>query len=86
MNVKEVSYWDFIAEYLPNYESRDDVLLSDILSRVLNNEYVENVDLIYISEICDIKDARKLHLELDKSLMTEAMEAYFIQKFSTKKQ
>ncbi len=30
---ERIDYWDFICEYLPNYENRDDVLLSDILFR-----------------------------------------------------
>lgn len=41
-------YWRFIEAYLPNYYSRDDVLLSDILYRYITSdeESCEDVQMI----------------------------------------
>ena len=33
--------WHFIEEYLPNYSSRDDVLLDDILTRFIEDDGVD---------------------------------------------
>ncbi|MBR0502147.1 MAG: hypothetical protein IJJ77_02770 [Paludibacteraceae bacterium] len=33
--------WQFIEEYLPNYSSRDDVLLDDILTRFIEDDGVD---------------------------------------------
>lgn len=36
-------YWSFIETYLPDYSRRDDVLMSDILARFLDNEEIDRL-------------------------------------------
>lgn len=74
-------YWPFIEEYLPDYSRRDDVLMSDILARFLDNEEIAEEDADMIASVYgNNKDlVRQELLGLDKGLMAEAMEAYFAQ-------
>ena len=74
-------YWSFIEAYLPNYSRRDDVLMSDILARFLDNEEIAEEDAEMIASVYgNNKDlVRQELLRLDKGLMAEAMEAYFAQ-------
>lgn len=70
--------WRFIEEYLPRYYSREDVLLSDILLRYLENEDITEEDSRIIEE-CFHADKQKVLLqltELENKLMTEAMGNY----------
>jgi hypothetical protein len=66
-------YWVVIEKYYPNYDSCDDVLLSDILTRKLNGEEICEEDEEYIKDW----DVRKELFELDKRLLCEAFENYF---------
>ena len=66
-------YWAFIEKYYPNYDSCDQILLSDILARKINGEEICEEDEEYIKEW----DVRKEFFELDKELLCEAFENYF---------
>lgn len=74
-------YWSFIEAYLPNYSRRDDVLMSDILARFLDDEEIAEEDADMINRVYSNNKelVRKELLNLDKGLMAEAMEAYFAQ-------
>lgn len=66
-------YWAFIEKYYPKYYSCDNVLLSDILTRKLDDEEICEEDEEYIKDW----DVRKELFELDKELLCEAFENYF---------
>ena len=70
---RNVDYWPFIEAYYPNYDSCDQILLSDILARKINGEEICEEDEEYIKDW----DIRKELFELDKSLLCEALENYF---------
>lgn len=65
-------YWDFIEKYYPNYNHCDNVLLSDILTRKLNGEEICENDEEYIKNW----DIRKVLIDLDKQLLSEAFENF----------
>ena len=44
-STNKYGYWDTVAEYLPHYHTRNDVLLSDILVRYIEDEEVCESDL-----------------------------------------
>lgn len=67
------NYWDVIAEHLPDYYRRDDVLKSDILTRYVNDEEVYEKDLEWLPD--SKEEARKQLEELDVRLYNEAIEA-----------
>ena len=72
------SFWAFIAEWLPDYSSRDDVLESDILARYLDDEEVCEEDLKWINQCYD-GDKRLVaeHLiDLETKFAEEALSAY----------
>lgn len=66
-------YWAFIGKYYPKYSSCDNVLLSDILTKKLDDEEICEEDEEYIKDW----DVRKELFELDKGLLCEAFENYF---------
>lgn len=72
-------YWNFISAYLPDYYTNDNVLLSDMLYRYLTEDNIDQEDKEMIeSEYSNDKEkVRKYLCELDKSLMAEAMDAYY---------
>ena len=76
--------WDFIANYLPNYSSRDDVLRDDILFRYINSEDVCDEDLQWIED--DFKGDKSLVIDelirLETGFMTEAIGAYYKNEFA----
>ena len=66
-------------EYLPYYHQRDDVLLSDILSRYIDDEEVcesdlKMIELEYGSEKQAVKEAL---FRLDTRLIIEAMRVMY---------
>lgn len=67
-------YWDVVGKYLPDYQRRDDVLLSDILTRYVEGEEVIEEDLEWLPD--DKEEARKQLEELDLSLYNEAVEEW----------
>lgn len=67
------NYWSFIESYYLNYDSCDNVLLSDILTRKLKGSKICKEDKKYIKGW----DVRKELFELDKNLLCEAFENYF---------
>lgn len=70
--------WHFIEEHLPRYYSRDDVLLSDILFRYIDDEVIAKEDILMIEEHFQA-DKQKVLVsltELEKKLMAEAMENF----------
>ena len=66
-------YWDFIEKYYPHYDSCDDVLLSDILTRKLNGHEICKEDEEYING-WNVKEEL---LKLDTELFRKALENYF---------
>lgn len=73
------SFWQFIAEWLPEYSSRDDVLESDILSRYVRNEEVCEEDLKWINQCYDGYKrlvAERL-IELETKFAKEALSAFY---------
>ena len=66
-------YWDFIAEYYPNYYHCDNILLSDILTRKLDGEEICESDEEYIKDW----DVRKELMKLNKKLLVKAFENFF---------
>lgn len=71
-------YWRFIETYLPNYYSRDDVLLSDILCRYIEHEDISLEDKQRIE--ATYKDRKSLiedYIHLEKELFGEALENYY---------
>lgn len=74
-------FWGFIAEYLPNYYSRNDVLRSDILRRFLDDEELWESDLANIQREFG-SDKEKVVQELialESTFAKEALENYFSQ-------
>ena len=73
-------YWSFIAKYLPNYYSRDDVLWSDILNRYISDEDVSEEDIEYIEQTFANKDdVIEECMQLENRLFAEAIENYYSQ-------
>lgn len=74
---ERIDYWDFICEYLPNYEKRDDVLMSDILFRFVTGEQVDDNDVKCLKEKYHTKENALEALKvLDKKLFSEALDRY----------
>lgn len=73
MQSEAMNYWTFIETYYPNYDSCDQILLSDILIRKLKGEEICEEDEEYIKDW----DVRKELFELDKKLLCGAFENYF---------
>ncbi len=69
----------FIADYLPNYYSRNDVLESDILFRFLTNEEINEYDKKWIKEEYgnDINAIKHRCIDLDKKFVEESLENYY---------
>lgn len=71
--------WEFVAQFLPNYERRDDVAFSDDLACVVHNDH-EYKDLEWFKRTytefdkCSIEDVRQIQEQLDKELFQEAEE------------
>ena len=75
--------WGFIAEYLPNYSSRNDVLESDILRCFLDDEYLCYDDFLMIHDEYggNKENVKNALLVLETSLAQEALKAYYDQFF-----
>lgn len=70
--------WDFVCKYLPNYDHRDDVHLSDRLSVYINEKGNMEADerKSLLSEYGTRKNIIKASETLDRDLMTEAVNNY----------
>ena len=79
MNLQESNYQPFIEIYYPNYYSCDQILLSDILTRKLEGEEINEIDEEKIKD-WDVKEEL---LKLDKAIMQKAMDNYFEIMYST---
>tara|TARA_R110002033_G_scaffold52286_1_gene99532 strand:+ start:37 stop:279 length:243 start_codon:yes stop_codon:yes gene_type:complete len=66
------SYWSFIEKYYPNYHSCNDILMSDILSRKLEGEFISKED----EEIIKDWNIKVELLELDQKVFSKALESY----------
>lgn len=77
--------WSFIAEYLPNYSSRNDVLESDILRRFLDDEDLCYDDFLMIHDEYggNKENVKNALIVLETSLIQEALKAYYDQFFPT---
>ena len=62
--------WDFIEKYLPDYVRNDDVLFSDILTRVVNGEEVDAADVKMLMDEYEID----IHTEAGKAKAKELLE------------
>lgn len=72
------NFWHFIESYLPNYYTRDDVLLSDMLFRYVTNDSMSFADMQYIEEnYSTYNDAQNACKELDIKLAIEALNNYY---------
>ena len=71
--------WSFIAEYLPNYSSRNDVLESDILRRFLDDEDLCYDDFLMIHDEYEgsKENVRNALVELESALAQEVLKAYY---------
>lgn len=88
MNHKFYSdFWGFIAEYLPNYSSRNDVLKSDVLRRFLDDEDLCYDDFLMIHDEYggNKKNVKNALVRLETALAQEALEAYYDEYFSSAK-
>lgn len=82
MNDGNITYWDFIAEYLPNYYSDNRVLWSDICLRYLDDDEISEEDVAHIEK--GYKNKMEVLEELkriDKILWGEAIDAFYEKKF-----
>ena len=66
-------------EYLPHYHQRNDVLLSDILARYIDDEEVHEGDLKMIADNYgnNKQTVKRALFELDSSLIIEAMKVMY---------
>ena len=71
--------WRFIEENLPNYSSRDDVLLDDILLRYIEGDDASEEDLEWIE--AEFHNDNHLIKEeiiiLETGFMNESLQAYY---------
>ncbi len=79
--------WGFVGDNLPNYYSRDDVLLSDILAKYVDGELEDKDDLAMIKRDYsnDMQTVQSNLRELDARLYTEAYHAFILKPGNLKK-
>lgn len=72
-------FWRFIEEYLPNYSSRDDVLLDDILTRFIEDDDVHEDDIVWIEAEfgCDKNLVKEELAQLETRFAQEALSMYY---------
>lgn len=68
-----VTYWDFIEENYPNYSSSDEILLSDILNRFLDNEEICESDRKMIDDIGTKEEVQEFFIQHETKLFEEAL-------------
>ena len=76
--INEYEDWLFIEENLPNYESRDDILYNDIVSRYVNGEEIDDHDAEMMkNDFSSFEEAAKWLDKDTKRLFLEAVEAVY---------
>lgn len=76
--INECEDWLFIEENLPNYESRDDILYNDIVSRYVNGEEIDSHDAEMMkNDFSSFEEAAKWLDKDFKRLFLEAVEAVY---------
>lgn len=68
------NYWRFIEKHLSKYSSNNDVLRSDILSRFIFDEEVQEEDYDWLPETKE--EAQMMLEEIDLELYNEAVRAF----------
>lgn len=78
-NKSFINLWRFFEKYLPNYYSRDDVLLDDILFKYIDGDEVCEEDMKWIEvEFNSDKTLVKEELvRLETKFATEALRSYY---------
>lgn len=78
-NKKIPEFWEFLGANLPKYDSRDDVLLSDILFRYISGEDVCEKDLVWIKDEYnnDESTIKKELIRLECKFAAEAIEHFY---------
>ena len=69
----EFDYWGFVQKYYPDYYHCNSVLLSNILTRIMDGEFDEEEDKKYLQNL----NVRNELLEIDKELLSIAFENFF---------
>lgn len=77
--------WHFVENYLPNYYSRDDVLIDDILYRYITGDEVCDEDMQWIqTEFNGDKSlVREELIKLEMGFVDESLHAYYEQFFAS---
>ena len=76
--ISDYDDWTFIEENLPNYESRDDILYNDIVSRYVNGEELDDSDVETMQKnFSSVEEAEKWLDNDCKRLFLEAVGAAF---------
>ena len=76
--INEYEDWLFIEENLPNYESRNDILYNDIVSRYVNGEEIDSHDAEMMkNDFSSFEEAAKWLDKDTKRLFLEAVEAVY---------
>lgn len=76
--INEYEDWLFIEENLPNYESRNDILYNDIVSRYVNGEEIDDHDAEMMkNDFSSFEEAVKWLDNDTKRLFLEAVEAVY---------
>ena len=76
--INEYEDWLFIEENLPNYESRNDILYNDIVSRYVNGEEIDDHDAEMMkNDFSSFEEAVKWLDKDTKRLFLEAVEAVY---------
>lgn len=76
--INEYEDWLFIEENLPNYESRNDILYNDIVSRYVNGEEIDSHDAEMMkNDFSSFEEAAKWLDKDIKRLFLEAVEAVY---------
>lgn len=78
INSENETYWSFIEKYYPKYYSCNDILMSDILRRKLEGEFISKED----EEIIMDWNIKKELLKLDQKIFSKALENYINTTFS----
>lgn len=78
---RDDSYWDFIAKYLPDYTSNEDVAESDLLWRYIDNEEmyqhdIERLEKSYPTKKTMLNEIAKIETKLFKEAMEEYIKTY----------